>query len=249
MDNHNDSDVIKAFVAFLHSQGFPELRVERWPDKENRRTKDIDAIAGPFAIEHTSIDSVENQRRNDDWYLQVIDGLNEELSGLIDFNFSIIFEFDAIKKGQDWLGIRADLKKWILENAATHPSGSYKLDLPTTIPVDPPIKMHIIKNQRGRGGFGRFDPEDDTLSKRVKQILDRKAEKLEGYQGRGFTTVLLVENGDIALMCEQDMLLAIQESYSGSLPHGVDQVWFADTSIRNHWQFVAFKPGQIEIGI
>ncbi len=249
MDNHNDSDVIEAFVASLRGLDFPKLQVERWPDKENRRTKDIDAIAGPFAIEHTSIDSVENQRRNNHQYLQVIGGLSEELSGLVDFNFSIIFEFDAIKKGQDWSSIRTDLKKWILDNAATLPFGSYKLDLPTTIPVGPPIRMHIIKNQRSRGGFGRFDPEDDTLPRRVKQTLDRKAAKLEKYQERGFTTVLLVENEDIALMSEQDMLSAIQDSYSGNLPQGVDQIWFADTSIRNHWQFVAFKPGQIETGI
>lgn len=249
MNTHNDSDVIEAFVASLRSQRFPELRVERWPDKENRRTKDIDAIAGLLAIEHTSIDSVENQRRNDDWYLQVIGGLEKELSSFKDFNFKIIFEFNAIKKGQDWKSIRADLKKWILENAATLPFGSYKLDLPTTARVDPPIKMHINKNRRSHRGFARFGPEDNTLSERVKQILDRKAAKLEQYQKRGFTTLLLVENGDIALMCEQDMLLAIHESYSGNLPHGVDQVWFADTSIRNHWQFVAFKPDQIEVGI
>ena len=33
------------------------------------------------------------------------------------------------------------------------------------------------------------------------------------------------------------------------LAHGVDPVWFADTSMQNHWQFVAFKPGQIETSL
>lgn len=62
MRKPNDSDVIEAFVAFLGEQEGLALQVDRWPDKENRQTKDIDAIAGPFAIEHTSVDSFENQR-------------------------------------------------------------------------------------------------------------------------------------------------------------------------------------------
>lgn len=36
--------------------------------EKSRKTSDIDAIAGYFAIEHTSIDTLPNQRRDSDWF-------------------------------------------------------------------------------------------------------------------------------------------------------------------------------------
>ena len=71
----NDCDVINFFVAYLRENGHPGLQVDRWPDKENRGTADIDAVAGHFAIEHTSVDTVPNQRRDSNWFKQVVDGL------------------------------------------------------------------------------------------------------------------------------------------------------------------------------
>ncbi len=59
----NDRSVIDAFVAHLREEGYPDLRVERRPDDENRESSDIDAITGPFAIEHTSIDTLPNPYR------------------------------------------------------------------------------------------------------------------------------------------------------------------------------------------
>jgi hypothetical protein len=53
-----DRDVISAFVAYLQTNGHPNLKVERWPEDENRDSQEIDAIAGAFAIEHTSIDTL-----------------------------------------------------------------------------------------------------------------------------------------------------------------------------------------------
>jgi hypothetical protein len=35
--------------------------VDRWPDREDRTKLEIDAVAGPFAIEHTQIDSFPGQ--------------------------------------------------------------------------------------------------------------------------------------------------------------------------------------------
>ena len=59
-----DRDGIELFVNHLSRQrGFAKLVMDRWPEDENRQSPEIDAIAGPFAIEHTSIDSVANQRR------------------------------------------------------------------------------------------------------------------------------------------------------------------------------------------
>ena len=43
-----DYDVIAAFVEHLRKHGHPELKISCHPDKKNRNSPDIDAIAGPF---------------------------------------------------------------------------------------------------------------------------------------------------------------------------------------------------------
>lgn len=45
--------------------------------------------------------------------------------------------------------------------------------------------------------------------------LGRKDAKLEPHQKQGFAALLSVENADIALMCEQDMPLAVRKPCSG----------------------------------
>jgi hypothetical protein len=60
----NDHDVVETFIAYLRMNGYPGLEFGRRPDDENRKSSDIDAIAGPFAIEHTSIDTILDQRRD-----------------------------------------------------------------------------------------------------------------------------------------------------------------------------------------
>ena len=61
-----DCVVVEAFVAHLRDNGYPDLCIDQKPEKENRQSKDIDAIAGPFAIEHTLIPTFQNQKAQDD---------------------------------------------------------------------------------------------------------------------------------------------------------------------------------------
>ena len=185
MDEH---DVINVFVTHLgHHKGYPNLAVSRWPDKENRTEPEIDAVAGVFAIEHTSIDSVANQRQLDDWYSRVVGGLDQVIQDCVDCVM-------RVRKG---------------------------------------LAPSIV-------GFARLEPEDDTLPARIRKILDRKTMKLRKYQGPFATTILLVENDDIALMNEFKMLDGIREAYADGLPQGVDEIWFADTSIPDKPQFHDF---------
>jgi len=67
--------------------------------------------------------------------------------------------------------------------------------------------------------------------------------KLAGYQSTGKITVLLVESSDIALMSEGMMLDAIRQACPGGLPTGVDQLWYADTSIPDEIEFRDFTMG------
>ena len=232
-----DRDVINAFVAYLQENGHPGLEVERWPDDES--PGDIDAIAGPFAIEHTSIDTLPNQRRDTDLFAQVVGGLKEELSGSIPFRLIITLDYHAVKKGQNWSAIRNALKTWIITDALLLRDGNHILDSIRGVP----FRLHIAKDSSRRPclHFGRYNPGDDTtLSDRFRQLVVRKAKKLLKYKDTGKTKLLLVANDDLSLMDESKMLVAIREAFSVGLPNGVDQLWYADTSIPSEILFRDF---------
>jgi hypothetical protein len=235
MDEH---DVIKAFIAYLRKSGFPDLTMDRRPDKEDRRTSEIDAIAGCFAIEHTSIDTLPNQRRDSDWFMQAIGEIEKEHTFSFPFRLNITIDYDAIATGQDWAAIRQNLKAWIINESPRLNDGLIILENVRGVP----FRLRIRKASDRRPGifFARFEPMDNSLPDRIRKQFDRKREKLAKYHGADWTTVLLVENDDIALMDEGKLLDSIQIAYPDGLPDGVDQIWYADTSIPSDIEFIDF---------
>ncbi len=102
-----EQKIIVTFVDYLGTlNDHSNFSVDRWPDKENRTGPEIDAIAGSFAIEHTSIDSVMDQRKLNDWYLQVVEGLDQVIKDYIDCGFTITLQYSGIGKGMVWSDIR-----------------------------------------------------------------------------------------------------------------------------------------------
>lgn len=101
----SDRDVVDAFISHLRDHGNPGLQVDRRPDEENRGSSDIDAIAGPFAIEHTSIDTLPNQRRDSDWFMRAAGKLERELPSTSPFRLNVTLEYNAVGIGQDWVAI------------------------------------------------------------------------------------------------------------------------------------------------
>ena len=238
-----DYEVIDAFIKHLRKHGYPELKISEHPDKKNRTSSDIDAIADPFAIEHTSIDTIPYQRRNSDWFMKVTDGLEEEFSSQLSFRLSISFDDGSIEKGQDWEKIRQGFKNWINEekNNQRLADGPHYIE---NVP-DIPFPFHVIKDHEDPSPgvrFSRFPPENRDLPNRVKKLFDKKAKKLRKYQDMGKITVLLVENNDIALMDIQglELLKAIQEAYPFGLPLGVDKIWYVDTADSDRITFKNF---------
>jgi hypothetical protein len=219
-----EREVIAAFAVHLG------VCVDRWPEDDNRSSAEIDTIAGPYAIEHTSIDTLPNQRRDDDWFLRVVGGLEREPA--LPFRLNVTLEYDAVTKGQDWLAVGLALKTWLENEAPPLAAGRSIVENPPGMP----FRLDVWKSSDRPPGvfFARYAPEDNTLAARVRAALDRKAAKLSRYHGLGMTAVLLVENDDIALMSTKKMIEAIR---AAGLPAGVDQVWYADTCIPRALEF------------
>jgi len=224
-----DKEVIDLFVKYLANEGNSGIKVDTKPDEENRQSTEIDAIAGPFAIEHTSIDTIPNQRRNTAYFVQVVKPLEDEFRCKLPFRLVVTFHDEGIQTGQKWSQITTALRKWVLEEAPKLSIGRHVInDVPEV-----PFEFHADKRSSNHTGllFGRFAPNDDTFSDRLRDQLDRKIEKLSRYKVQNKTTILLLESSDMALMNDEIMRIGLRSAYTSGLPQGLDQIWFADTSI------------------
>jgi hypothetical protein len=239
MDSLDDKALVRAFVAYLATTEHPGLVVDSWPDEENRITKDIEAVAGPFAIEHTSVDTMNQQRRGGAWFVQTVQPLQDRLKSLLQYHLLIIFPHDGISKGQDCPKIRRFVESWVLNESPTLPNGLRPVEIPGL-----PFRCYVEKDDdvvRVPGLFvGRTTPDDDSLSKRLSAQILRKADKLARYRKLGKITVLLVESDDVALMSRWKMLDALKKALPKGLPAQVNRIWFADTSIKLDPRFVEF---------
>jgi hypothetical protein len=214
--------------------------VDRRPDEENRATPDIDAVAASFAIEHTSIDSLLDQRRHDDWFMSAVGDIERELESVPPFRLNITLKYDAIVKGQNWPEIRAALKRWLTNEAPLLPDGKRVIENLPGIPF--PLQGFKSAERSPGFFFARFEPDDKTLSERIKKAFDRKAAKLAKYDAPGITTILLVENNDIALMNGSELIEAIRIAFPAGPFVGVHQIWYADTSIPAALEFRELTP-------
>lgn len=232
----DECDLIKAFVqnlSMLHDFQ-PTLQIERWPDKENRQTPEIDAIAGQFAIEHTSIDVLENQRTRADWFSKVVDPLEKEFTKLT-HRIEIVFPYEAICKGMRWDDVRDGLRRWITEKCQSLAEGHHFIDATAGIS----FSFHVFKvsSTRPKLLFSRIAPDDPSLSTRLKTHLSGKVNKLRKYKQEHKTTVLLIESDDIALMSKQLLVQSLRSAFADGWPPGLDQLWYTDTSIPSNLVF------------
>lgn len=234
-----DNDVVDAFVAHLAHCGNLGLKVDERPDETNRATQDIDAIAGPFAIEHTSVDALDERRRRDDQWLQAVGGLEAELKGSVSAHLSVATDYRAVTTGQDWAAVRSALRNWIRESSEQIAIGRHELAVdgvpfPVTVwkRVDLPAGVY----------FSRLVVDSyETLAESAGPLIVRKAKKLGVYQQRGKTTVLLLESDDIAMMNHVKMHEVISAVFPGAWPGGVDQIWYADTTLWPATRFFDMK--------
>ncbi len=232
MRNFNDTKIVEFFVNHLRINGYPNLKIDRIPDKEKAKgdkEEDIDAIAGPFAIEHTSFDTVKNQTDDSVAFLKVVGNLETEISPPLNYRLRILLPYDGIRKGQQFPLIRESLKNWIMNFSPNLPDGRHFIDNVPGIPFQ--FRVNKASDRKSGLIFSRFEPDNKDFVNRLRDHLNRKARKLKPYKAKYFQSILLLESDDIALMDESIMLDGIRVAFSQKLPDGVDEIWYADTSI------------------
>lgn len=218
-----DQFVIEAFVTHLAANGHPGLVVDSRPDESERASAAIDATAGAFAIEHTSIDTLDGQREANAIFTKCVGCIEKEVD--VPFNLSICLPWGATKKGQNYGVIQDALRRWIVEMSPTLACGRHEIDDISDIP----FTLSVYKcDDLGAGVFfSRSVSPDETFGERLRSIIERKAKKLEPWASH--SRVLLIESDDIALTNHVTFWKALRGEYPNGLPRGVDQIWYADT--------------------
>jgi hypothetical protein len=235
----DDRILIDRFIEHLAKGKYPGVELDRRPDEENRVAPEIDAMAGSLAIEHTSVDSIPAQRRNSEWFMQAVGGLEDDI-GSLPFRLNVTLKYEAVTTGQNWTAIRRAMKDWIEKESIPLSDGVHLMTAIPGIPFD----FTVRKSCSREPGifFARVVPDESKLVERVRSQIDRKVEKLLPYKQTGLTTVLLIENEDVALMNEIVMRKAVEEAYPKGLPEAIDELWYADTSLSSDIAFYEFTP-------
>jgi hypothetical protein len=220
-----DRVCIRDFAKFLEAIGKRVSGVDGWP--EDRAQGEIDAIIGPYALQHTSVDTLPDGRRRGNWFRQVIGTLEDEFRGRLGFYLSIVFDWSCIQKGQNWGDTNQALRRWIVRDAVVLADGRHKISSAQGIP----FAFHVSK-----GGplkldgvyFARWDPKDQTLSERLRDQLVGRHDKLTvlaKYRSQGKKTLLLLESSDVALMSDGTMGEAFLCAFP-EWPSELDELWF-----------------------
>jgi hypothetical protein len=220
-----DRVAIRNFAKFLEATGQPVAGVDEWP--EDNKQGEIDAILGPFAVQHTSIDALPDGRRRDHQFQQVIGNIEKEFRGRLGFYLSIVLDWNAIMTGQDWKRVNQGLSAWISGDAATLPDGKLRI----APAPDVPFAFDVVKGGPLRMDgvfFSRWDPGDRSLHERLcDQLIGRhdKFSVLAAHRNQGKKTLLLLESSDIALISDAEIAKAFRTAFP-NWPSELDELWF-----------------------
>jgi hypothetical protein len=228
-----DREIVNRFVEHMRTKGLPDLKVDSWQEDEHPGQSVVEAIADPLAIEHTSVDTLPDQRRIGEQFMEALADL-EPLS--VQARLTIAVPYELVTVGSDWGAYRAAIEHWIVNVCPTLDDGEHTVDMPNS-----DLECEARKeSDRPHGVFLRRPaPDDDTLVQRVQKQVERKMKKLRRYKADGHTTVLILETRDIALMNQHKMLEAVREAVRGKMPAGLDQIWYAEADGHVFFDFTA----------
>jgi hypothetical protein len=228
-------DIILQQVEKYNGCQSHQYRVVRWPDEENRKSRDIDAYAEaagaiPLAIEHTKVESLYGQLADNERFGQLYGEIESQLKNAFDFELHLILPLFAFQKGTKWAVIRDLVRDWLLAQSQGLPQGRSSHRVPGV-----PFTVTIIKDTGGVKSFfvARRAPSDrDIQIEMVQNIvaaLEDKNSQLSKYRTEGAHTILILESLDIALVSHISFYKSFLQAQQCISTPNIDEVWFAHT--------------------
>jgi len=252
----DQDDVIRQLVARYNVGAGSAYRVTRWPDKENRSSRDCDAIAEApglpaLAIEHTKVETFSGQSRDGSEFQQILGEVERSLRGTFDYSVDVVIRTSVMPpkarfKRKD---LAAALCDWLLRELPLLPMGRSLCSV-----TGVPFELTICKDSQPPHYFcvSRFVPpglekRNDVVSSVAAVIEDRLRNKdhvVAKYIQSGCETLLLLESEDIALVSHAILYQGFLRASTTYSVQSIKQVWLA----RMEWypaQFVCFQGPEI----
>ena len=237
-EQRHDRQIVEAFAQHLRDNGMADLKVDSWLEDLYPGTSQVEAIVGPFAVEHTSCDSFHNQRASAIGFDEIVTPIERLLSPAMPGRIRVHLPSGSTSKGKDWSALRTALAVWLVREVATMPEGSSAATVPGT-----DVTVQVSKDSKGSPllVFWLEAADLPPLTQRVRDLVLRKAVKLAPHASAAKTRVLLLESYDGVNMSAEKMLEALGSAFDG-MPEGIDQLWFVDNGFNLGPQFIDFTP-------
>ena len=231
----NQDEVIRRFIARYNECQGHTYQITSWPDKDERNARACDAFAEargvrPLAIEHTNIETFNNQKLDSARFVKILGELETELKTAFASHVLLTVPTFAIETGTNWQSIKATLREWLLANVPTLPAGRTDHNI-----VGVPFRVSINKQELSRSWFGvaRWVPPgiegDDQLVDSIVAALTDKNNQLQRYKDTGTETILILESQDIALVSPASLYKAFLRARERIATPNINQVWIANT--------------------
>src|ERR1044072_1960024 len=124
-----DREIVERFVEHLRDEGQVDLKIDSGPEDDHPGQSVVEAIAGNLAIEHTSVDTLPDQRRIGEQFMDAL-GVLDHLPTTPPPSINV--PYDLVTIGADWEAYRLALAHWIINVAPTLSDGRYDIHLPNT---------------------------------------------------------------------------------------------------------------------
>jgi peptide deformylase len=213
---------------------FPEDHLSDLDEQESQKPIDAKVEKLKLAMEHTSFDALTDQRKYGARFRDVCDRIETELSGKATSAISLVFPYDVVTR-DDWESNGQRIKQWL--SAHLHDMGvtlgSQTLLRVPNVPFE--IRIDVRESDNHYVRCSRSTPDDPTLDQRIYEKSKEKIDKLQLYKDRGYYTILLLENSDIALMNRGIVSESIYRNLE--LFERVDVVCYVDSSIQGNPEY------------
>lgn len=227
----DQDEIIRRFIAQYNSCQDAQFTITCLPDKTERNRRACDAYAEalgvrPLAIEHTNVETFQQQKQDSARFSEVCGVLETELKAHFPYHVTLIIPTFAIQTGTDWKSITDALREWLLTQVSILPVGRTDHQVEGV-----PFRITIWKGDRPGRWFGvaRTAPPTLETTEIVTAALNNKNNQLQRYRANGDETILILETDDIALINHVELYKAFIQASARAPTPNIDQVWIAQT--------------------
>ena len=233
---------IKQFCKRLAAIEQQQVHPIQWPDQDDPGKGGCDAIIDRggrhFALEHTTLDAIMDQRMDDDRFRKVVLPTEEAiLAEYPDSWVHVAIPVHAIPTKANWNKITQDLCKGCIEVLKLMPSDGIRRKF--EFPGVPFPVMITRREDYGRPACYAMRIEPDHLETHLENnmimAITKKRDQLAPYKAQGYPTILLLDSDEMVLVNWIDLAGAFRKAADRETLVECDEVFVAMTFLDPIW--------------